>query len=179
MTDVPAFSVRSYPAFRFARLHRVYIDKDALYLIRMPGVIGHADAAARFQLDPGQALTGMLIRYWAKKSLEAKARRLESSEPSELLGDHRSNRRVDSRDVVESRLDPPRLLGHGEHFACWSLQLRDRKRFRFQIEDETSLKVALEHLPKLLGTTLTVSVTADKPRASDWFGTIPPPRPGI
>ena len=159
MSDVPAFSVRSYPTFRMARLHRVYVDSQALYLIRMPGIIGHADAGSRFELHPGRALFGMLIQHWTKRRLEAASRRLDASDPRDLLASHGGNLRVEPREVVESRLDPPRLLGHGEHLACWSLTLRHRKPLTFQIEDEASLRIALVHLPRLLGTTLRVSVT--------------------
>ena len=159
MSDVPAFSVRSYPAFRMARHHRVFVDAQALYLIRMPGIIGHADAGSQFDLNPGRAFTGMLIRHWAKRSLAAAAQRLETCDPNDLLADHRRNLRVEPQEVVESRLDPPRLLGHGEHLARWSLTLRDRRPMTFQIEDEESLEIALECLPPLLGEALRVSVT--------------------
>jgi hypothetical protein len=60
MIEIPAFNVRSYPPFRMARLHRVYVDREALYPIRMRGVIGNADAGSRFELHPGRALTGSL-----------------------------------------------------------------------------------------------------------------------
>lgn len=159
MSDIPAFSVRSYPAFRMARLHRVYIDSEALYLIRMRGIIGHADAGSPFDLHPGRALTGMLIRWWARRSLDSAARALDSNDLHALLSASPGNLRVEPWEVEESRLDPPRMLGHGEHFARWSLTLRDRKRLSFQIEDEESFRTALEHLPPLLGATLRVSVS--------------------
>lgn len=159
MIDIPAFCVRSYPAFRMARLHRVYIDDQALYLIRMRGIIGHADAGSPFDLHPGRAFTGMLIRWWAKRSLDTATRALDSNDLHALLSASHGNLRVEPWEVEESRLDPPRMLGHGEHFARWSLTLRDRKRLSFQIEDEESFRTALEHLPPLLGTTLRVSVS--------------------
>jgi hypothetical protein len=45
--ETPAFIVRSYPPFRMARIFRVYVDRDALYLIRMRGLVGHADAGSQ------------------------------------------------------------------------------------------------------------------------------------
>ena len=158
MNDVPALNVRSYPAFRMARLHRVYVDREALYVIRMAGNIGLGDAGSKVELDLGTAITGMLIRFWAKRSLEESARRLDQRGPHEQLSDHRANLRIEPGEVIESRLDPPRFLGHGEHFARWTLEVRPKRRLTFQIEDETSLRIALVHLPRLLGTRLRVSV---------------------
>jgi hypothetical protein len=37
MIETPAFIVRSYPPFRMARIFRVYVDRDAVYLICMRG----------------------------------------------------------------------------------------------------------------------------------------------
>jgi hypothetical protein len=161
MAQIPAFNVRSYPPFRMARLYRVYVDRDALYLIRMRGVIGSADAGPRFEPHPGRALIGMLLRWWAKNSQDAAASRLDARGPREMLDSHRMNLRVEPG-VVESRLQPPRLLGHGEHFSCWSLTVRGRRRLTFQIEDAASFKTALEHLPRLLGPALSVSVGWDE-----------------
>jgi hypothetical protein len=155
MIEIPAFNVRSYPPFRLARLHRVYVDHEALYLIRMRGIIGNADAGSRFELHPGRALTGMFPRWWAKTSLDATARELDARGPRDMLDAHRMNLRVEPGEVVES-------LGRGEHFACWSLTLRQRRPLSFQIEDTASLRTALEHLPRLLGPALRVSVAWDE-----------------
>jgi hypothetical protein len=163
MNEIPAFNVRSYPPFRMARLYRAYVDHEALYLIRMRGAIGNADAGSRFDPHPGRMVTGMILRWWARRSLDAAGRELDARGPRELLDAHRMNLRIAPGDVVESRLDPPRLLGHGEHFACWSLTIRDRRPLSFQIEDEASLRTALEHLPRLLGPALCVSVAWDEP----------------
>lgn len=161
-TKIPAFIVRSYPAFRMARLFRVYVDGDALYLIRMRGVIGSADAGSpRHEFHPGRALVGTLLQWWAKRSQDAAANKLDAQGPREMLGAHRLNLRIEPWEVEESRLQPRRLLGHGEHLACWSLTPRGRRPLTFQIEDEASFKTALEHLPRLLGPALTVSVAWD------------------
>jgi hypothetical protein len=162
MSKIPAFNVRSYPAFRIARLYRVYVDRDALYLIRMRGVIGSGDAGSRNELHPGRALVGTLLRWWAERSQDAGARELDARGPREMLAAHRLNLRVEPGEVVKSRLRPPRLLGHGEHFACWSLTARGRGPLDFQIEDAASLRMALEHLPRLLGPALSVSVAWDE-----------------
>jgi hypothetical protein len=163
MNGPAAFIVRCYPPFRMARLYRVYVDQGALYLIRMRGVIGNADAGSRFELHPGRRAAGMFLRWWASKSLDTSARELDARGPREMLDAHRMNLRVEPGEVAESRLDPPRVLGHGEHFACWSLNLQGRRRLSFQIEDEASLRTALEHLPRLLGPALCVSVALDEP----------------
>jgi hypothetical protein len=127
MSEITAFNVRSYPPFRMARLYRAYVDHEALYLIRMRGAIGIADAGFRFDLHPGRIVTGMILRWWARTSLDAGASRLDARGPREMLDAHRMNLRIAPGDVVESRLDPRRLLGHGEHLACWSLTIRDRR----------------------------------------------------
>ena len=46
--------------------------------------------------------------------------------------------------------------------ACWSLTIRDRRPLSFQIEDEASLRTALEHLPRLLGPALRITVAWDE-----------------
>jgi hypothetical protein len=163
MNEIPAFNIRSYPPFRMARLYRVYVDREALYLIRMRGIIGYADAGSQFEPRPGNLLTGMFLRWWARTSLDAAARELDARGPSEMIDAHRMNLRVEPGEVVQSHLGPPRLLGHGEHFACWSLTIRGRRPLSFQIEDEASLRTALGHLPRLLGPALRVSVALDEP----------------
>ena len=95
MIETPAFNVRSYPPFRIARLHRVYVDREALYLIRMRGVIGNADAGSQFEFHPGRRLTGMFLRWWAKTSLDTASRELDTRGPRELLDAHRMNLRVE------------------------------------------------------------------------------------
>src|SRR5262249_7193111 len=102
MNETPAFNVRSYPAFRMARLYRLYVDRDALYLIRMRGVIGSADAGSRYTLHPGGALVGALLRWWAGWSQDAAARELDARGPREMLDAHRLNLRVEPGEVVES-----------------------------------------------------------------------------
>jgi hypothetical protein len=161
MTEIPASTVRSYPAFRMSRLFRVYVDRDALYLIRMRGVIGHADAGDRFDVHLWRDLTSHLLHWWVRRSLAAATRELDDRGPRGMLDAHRQNLRVERCEVSESRLEPPRLLGHGEHFASWSLTLRDRKPMSYQIEDAESLQTALAHLPRFLGAALQVTVAWD------------------
>jgi hypothetical protein len=161
MNEIPAFNVRSYPAFRMARLHRVYVDRDALYLIRMGGVIGSSDAGGRHHFDPGRAVVSALLRWRARRSQDAGARKLDDRGPRALLDAHRQNLRVEPGEVASSRLEPPRLLGHGEHFAFWTLTPRGRKVLKFQVEDADSLRTALAHLPALLRSALSVTVGQD------------------
>src|SRR5207249_4410147 len=97
-----------------------------------------------------------------RTSLDAAARELDARGPRELLDTHRMNLRVEPGEVVESRLGPPRLRGHGEHVACWSLTIRGFRPLSFQIEDAASLRTALEHLPRLLGPALRVTVAWDE-----------------
>ncbi len=166
-SEIPAFNVRSYPAFRLARLYRVYVDSDALYLIRMRGIIGIADAGRQpqFVLHPNSVLTWRLMRWWAERSQRAAASELDECGPRLMLDAHRTNMRVEPGAVQESQLRPPRLLGHGEHLACWSLTIRGRKPLTFQIEDAVSFQTALEHLPRFLGPALSVSVGWDELRS--------------
>lgn len=162
MIESPAFNVRSYPPFRMARIFRLYIDRDALYLIRTGGLIGHADAGSRFELHPVSMLVGMFLRWWAKPSTATTARELDRRGPRELVDAHASNLRIERAEVAESCLSPPRLLGHGAHLASWSLTIRGRRPMTFQIEDEASLGTALEHLPRLLEHALSVAPALEK-----------------
>lgn len=162
MNEIPAFIVRAYPAFRMARLHRVYVDREALYLIRMAGVLGLSDAGGGLEFDPGRVLVGAALRWWAGRAQDARARELDARGPREMLDAHRQNARIEPGEVVSSTLGPPRMLGHGAHLACWKLEVRGSRARTFQIEDAASLKTALVHLPRLLGQALSVSVAWDK-----------------
>ena len=46
MNPYPGFTVRSYPAFRTARLYRVFVAPEALYFIRTKGLISASDAGS-------------------------------------------------------------------------------------------------------------------------------------
>ena len=46
MNTHPRFTVRSYRAFRTARLYRVFVAPEALYFIRMKGLISASDAGS-------------------------------------------------------------------------------------------------------------------------------------
>jgi hypothetical protein len=160
MSSLPAFTVRSYPAFRMARMHRVYVDRDVLYLIRMRGVVVIAvpDADCFFFDDPFSDL----LRWWARRSQRSAARELDERGPREMLEAHRQNRRFEAGDIASSRLEPARLLvGHGTYLARWTLTPRGRKAMTFQIEDSASLRTALAVLPGLLGPALSVTVAWD------------------
>ena len=162
MTSLPAFNVRSYPAFRMARVHRVYVDRDALYLIRMRGAVGIADAG--WQYNPQTALFGAILRWWARKSLDSGTRALDERGPREMLEAHPHNARFAPADIASSRLEPAGLMGHGVHLARWTLTPRGRKALSFQIEDSESLRTALAVLPGLLGPALSVTVAWDSSR---------------
>ena len=92
---LPAFMVRTYPAFRPARLYRVFVSGDSLYFIRLGGLISPSDAGSGYSLDPGKWAVSLLIRKFAKKSLDSELTRIENKDPAT---------------IVESRLLPP-ILG--------------------------------------------------------------------
>jgi hypothetical protein len=95
------------------------------------------------------------LGWWTKS---AAVRRLDAHGPAWVLGDHASNLRVEPGEVAESRLDPPSKAYDRPHSASWSLTPRGQKPLTFYLEDETGLKTALEHLPRLLGKALIVNV---------------------
>jgi hypothetical protein len=166
MEPMPAFNVRG-KTFWSSPLYRVYVGHDALYLIRVRWVIGLTRGGRIHMGETGAEGCGAVLLIipviallaglgWLTKT--AAVRRLDARGPADMLGKHASNLRVEPGEVVESRLDPPTKAYDGPHSACWSLTPRGRQPLTFYIENEEGLKTALEHLPRLLGKAMTVTV---------------------
>jgi hypothetical protein len=161
MNPYPGFTVRSYPAFRAARLYRVFVAPDALYFIRTKGLISASDAGSGILIDPGQAAVAALIRWFGRKSLEAARAEVEQSDPEAMVQSSKKHFKIAVDDFLRSSVEPPSLFGgHGHYYATWKVVTRKTKD-AFQIEDPESLEAALDRLPALLGSRL--SVTVDRP----------------
>jgi hypothetical protein len=152
------------PAFRLARAYRVYVDRDALYLIRVRGLAAYADGAERMTLHPGQALINALVRPRLRRWHETAVGGLDARGPRELLDAHRANLRIDLADVESSHLRGPRWFDTDGQLARWSLTARGAGTWEFRVEDEASLQAALEHLPARLGPVHRASVAWDELR---------------
>jgi hypothetical protein len=158
MNPYPGFTIRSYRAFRTARLYRVLVASDALYFIRMKGLIGAADAGLQGHFDPLQLAAAAVIRWFAQRSAESGRRQAEGGDPEEMVRLSKKHFKVDAADVVSSSLEPPSMLsGHGHYYARWKIAAPGLKE-TYQIEDAESLQAALDHLPGVLGSRLTVKV---------------------
>jgi hypothetical protein len=165
MNPYPGFTIRSYPAFRTARLYRVFVAPDTLYFIRMKGLISESDAGAGFHIHPGQAAMAAVIRWFGRKTLESAKAQVERSDPEGMVKSSKKHFKVAAGDLVSSSLEPPSLLGgHGHYYARWKVVAPGVKQ-TFQIEDAQSLQAALDHLPGVLGPRLTVKV--DPPYGGD------------
>jgi hypothetical protein len=165
MNPYPGFTIRSYPAFRTARMYRVFVAPDTLYFIRMKGLISVSDAGAGIHIDPMQAAVAAAIRWFGRKAMESSREQVERSDPEEMVRSSKKHFKLTARDLVSSSLDPPSLLGgHGHHYARWKVVAPGVKQ-AFQIEDAESLQAALDHLPGVLGPRLTVKV--DPPYGGD------------
>lgn len=162
MSPTPAFTVRHHPAFRFARHYRVYLDHDALYLIRMGGLVGvgeFGDPDSRLAwANPGRFVIGWLV----SRFLKARAANLDERGPRELLDAHPDNRRLDRTEIASARLEPSSILSGATSVAVLTLTPTSGRAMKYQIEDGTSLKRALDSLPSLLGPALTVTVAWDE-----------------
>jgi hypothetical protein len=163
MDRYPGFVVRSYAAFRAARLYRVLVAPDALYFLRAGGLISASDGGVGIAFDPGQAAVAAIVRWIGRRSID-KARAALEGDPEKLVRSSRKHFKIAAEDVVSSRLDPPALLGHGFHYARWQVVVPGRKA-TYQVEDHDSLNAALDHLPGLLGPRLVVNV--DRPFGGD------------
>ena len=107
---LPALTVRTYPAFRPARLYRVFVSGDSLYFIRLGGLISPSDAGHGHSIDPGKRAVAALIGWIAKKSINAELARLESTDPARLLELDKKHFKVAPDEVIDSRLDSPSLF---------------------------------------------------------------------
>jgi hypothetical protein len=165
MNPYPGFTVRTYPAFRAARLYRVFVAPDALYFIRMKGLISVSDAGSGLPIDPLQAAVAAVIRWFGRKTMESSREQVERCDPEEMVRSSKKHFKLAADDLVTSSLEPPSLLGgHGHHYARWKVAAPGLKQ-TFQIEDADSLQAALDRLPGVLGPRLTVKV--DPPYGGD------------
>jgi hypothetical protein len=167
MNPHPAFVVRSYPAFRAARLYRVLVSPTTLYFIRMKGLISASDAGSAFDFRPDHAAVAALIRWFGQKTIDSARAETEQVDPEEMVRTSKKHFKLSVDEFVNSSLEPPSLFsGHGHYYASWKIVTHDRKD-RFQIEDPESLESALMSLPAVLGPKLTVKV--DRPYGGDRF----------
>ena len=111
---------------------------------------------------------GSIGRAFAKRVRARELERLRRAEldadafdPEFLLSRHRHNLRVLPHEVREARILPPGPLIHGPHVGRWHLSLSDRSRLRLQFETIEDLNLALEHLPGVLGHSLSVALDAE------------------
>jgi hypothetical protein len=158
MSAYPGITVRSYPAFRPARLYRVLVSRDALYFIRLKGLISVSDAGSEspFAL-PQHVAFAALIRIFARSSLAKSLAEIERSDPEELLYSSHKHFKLTAADFISSTLDPPSLFSaHGPSYARWKIVAQGHKN-TYQVEDAESLSTALQNLPNLLGAKLTVT----------------------
>ena len=81
MNPYPGFTIRSYPAFRTARLYRVLVAPDTLYFIRMKGLISASDAGAGIHIDPLQAAVAAAIRWFGRNAMESSRQQVEQQRP--------------------------------------------------------------------------------------------------
>jgi hypothetical protein len=158
MPGYPGFTVRSYPAFRPARLYRVLVPSDAVYFIRLKGLIGISDAGADSPFVPRrQAVVGSLIRKFAQESIASGLAEVERGDPEEMVRSSKKHFKLLAADFVSSSLDPHPLFGaQGPSFARWKVIAKGHHD-TYHIEEEESLRGALEQLPGLLGSRLTVN----------------------
>lgn len=152
MSQRAAFVVRDYPSFRPARLFRVILSPEAIYFVRMRGLVGQADAATDFVATRQQKAIAGLIRLWAGRSIADGIEQVDRADPEELVRSNTKNFRVAPGDFRSSRLEPPAVLGgHGAHYARWKFALNDGRKMTLQLEDPEDLETAITHLPKFLG----------------------------
>jgi hypothetical protein len=159
MGKYPAFTVRSYPAFRPAREFRVFVSPNALYFIRLSGLVSASDAGSGMSLYAQERAMASVIRWFASKSQSNELDQIESADPAELVVSGKHHFQVSPSEVFESRLDPPSLFG-GQRpaFGRWRLSQEGRKPVTYEIESAESLETALQHLPLLLKDKLKVNI---------------------
>jgi hypothetical protein len=146
------------------RTYHVTAPDRALYFIRVGGEFLDWSAALAVLGPLGMGLG-------ARLNERRDARRRSAAAEAEALGadvslhTHAHNFRVDPTDVETSSLEPGSRLGaFGPHLACWRLEIRGRRSWRFQFTDPGDLERALEILPALLGQRLQVDPRLQTPR---------------
>ncbi len=148
MSALPGFTIRADPAFRPARLIRVLVSPDALYFIRMKGLISPSDAGGTGPFVPRrQAAVASVIRQLGHASLASGLAEVERSDPEELVCASKKHFKIPAADFVASNLDPPPLFGgQGVCYARWKVVAKGHKN-TYQIEDAESLETAWPNSP--------------------------------
>lgn len=146
MDPFPGFTVRSYASFKLARLYRVLVSGDALYFVRLRGLI-----------SPGEPVWEWIDSI-VRRSLSSQLFELEQRNPEELVRSSAKHFKLDVSDLTWSSLERPGLLLRpGDGIVCWKVVARDTRQ-HFQFEDVDSLATALLELPAVLGSRLTVKL---------------------
>jgi hypothetical protein len=158
------FNARAVFWLRSDRLYRVYCRTDAIRFIR----IGGQSWGLVYGLESqGGSIGGALAkRVRAREHEKLRRAELEADafDSEFLLSRHRHNLRILPHEVTEARILPPGPFVHGPHVGRWHITLGDKSRLRLQFETTHDLNLALEHLPSVLGNSLSAALdTAPEP----------------
>jgi len=151
MDDSISFNARYISAFTPDRLYRIYLVGHDLCFIK----IGGQGPSGLFQYNAGD-LTAR------ERTRAAKA---DADDPRYLATAHKHNLLVAAGDIAASSIDPPPLFGqHGPSFGRWRIRLKDGRKLTLQFEGLEDMLIAVQHLPAILGSCLTVNVEWDEHR---------------
>lgn len=142
------------------RPYRVYVVGNELYFVRTGG-----SRVLRDAIGVQFGLIGGLITAFLKAGSEEKRKELieesDQKNPEQLLGADKHNFNLEVSEFGESILHPP---GFGAPIGGWQFVLRDGRKMFVQFEGSEDMSKALDVLPGMFGSNLTVNVAWDKDR---------------
>ena len=171
-TGPVGFNVRALFALKSDRLYRVYAMPDGLYLIRIGGQGGLDGQTLALGAGGGAlgVLIGSLLGAGGRGGGDKKAAAADEQGPLTQLGHHKHDLRVRLDEILECSIEPPsRMPSHGPQAARWLLTTRDEK-WNLQFETNEDVVIALDHLPRVLGSRLKISIVWS-PTAGEYVGT--------
>lgn len=153
--NTPSFDARYISSSD--NIYRVYRQGSDLYFINLGGVSATAKA-----ITVHFGLLGMLIQSMlkkrAKRQTDVLIQRLQTEDLESLLRENKTNFKIYVPEISEATIEPPSFFAmHGKQAGSWNFKMRDGKKFRFEFENNDTMKAALDLLPGLLTGTLRVN----------------------
>jgi hypothetical protein len=162
MEKSAGFNARETHAFTSDTLYRMYVVEGQLYCIRLAGQAGFARGAAaglRAQLGLVGAVVGHLLKSSAAQNTQEAAQQLDRRDPKILLKAKEGSFVMTPGAIVEAALEPSAAYqAHGDQYGRLLVRGEDGKKTTYQFETLEDMHRAVQLLPAVFGSKLTVNV---------------------
>jgi len=88
---------------------------------------------------------------------------MDQTDPDQLLTEHKHNFKLHTSEIHEGSIEPrPLFTFDGHQVGHWKLSLRDRRKMKFQFENNDEMAAALGALSSFFNGSLKVNVEWDE-----------------